>query len=65
MVLDKFLKMFIPHTPLSPKSGAPAAKTHAVRCDLLQNPISVFAEVGHQPEGGLSETSDHNFQVRT
>lgn len=30
----------------SPKSGAPSLKIYAVRCDLLQNPISVFAVGG-------------------
>lgn len=38
---------FIPHMSTSPKSGAPSEKIYAVRCDLVRNPISVFA-VGAQ-----------------
>ena len=40
VVLDQFLLL------LKPKSGAPSEQFYAVRCDLVQNPISVFSVGG-------------------
>lgn len=47
---------------LSPKLAASVVEIHAVRCDLLQNPVSVCAEVGRQPVSGAS---DRDFQAET
>lgn len=57
---------FLKNVLLSPKSAAPVVKIHAVRCDLLQNPVSVCVPrwaVSQSVE--LSEMSDRNFQAET
>lgn len=61
VVLDQFLLFFIPHVSTSSRSGAPSEEIYAVRCDLVQNSISVCAVGGPTAVLGSVKTSDHNL----
>lgn len=65
VVLDQFLLFFITHMSTSPKCGAPSEEIYAVRCDLVQNPISIFAVGGPTATVGSVKPLDHNLHPCT